>query len=77
LEFDKQTPGLKASWNWAAFFGNWTWALYRKTYGWFFALLGLYIVLTIIEKGLNKEDLYVIIFFLWLVPTTVFGFFAD
>ena len=39
--FDQQGSGLKASWNWAAFFFGWTWALYRKMYLWFFVLLGV------------------------------------
>ena len=43
-EFDKQPPGLKASWNWAAFLGNYFWALYRKMYGWFFACFGIYVL---------------------------------
>lgn len=34
-QFDQQGPGLKVSWNWAAFFGSGIWALYRKMYGWF------------------------------------------
>ena len=43
-KFDKQPPGLKASWNWAAFLGNYFWALYRKMYGWFFACFGIYVL---------------------------------
>lgn len=38
-KFDKKGPGLKASWNWAAFFFPIGWALYRKMYGWFLLLL--------------------------------------
>ena len=76
-EFDGQGPRLKASWNWAAFFGFLTWALYRKMYGWFFALFGLYIVLTIIDTALTKGGFYVISFLLWLAPIMVFGFFAN
>ena len=36
LAFDRRGPGLKASWNWAAFFFGGIWALYRKMYGWFY-----------------------------------------
>jgi|GEM_PF-2375890 len=35
--FDQQGTGLKASWNWPAFLCG-VWPLYRKMYGWFFAL---------------------------------------
>jgi hypothetical protein len=76
-EFDQQGPSLKANWNWAAFFGFLTWALYRKMYGWFFALFGLYIVLTIINKALTQGGFYVISFLLWSVPIIGFGFFAN
>ncbi len=40
-EFDRQTSGLKPSWNWAAFFGGGLWALYKKMYGYFFASCGI------------------------------------
>jgi hypothetical protein len=36
-DFDERGPGVKLSWNWAAFFFTGFWALYRKMYGWFFA----------------------------------------
>jgi hypothetical protein len=39
--FDQQGLGLKASWNWPAFFFGGSWALYRKMYGWFFAFWGI------------------------------------
>lgn len=50
-QFDKQGPGLKASWNWPAFFCLGIWALYRKMYGWFFAYLGISILLQISVKN--------------------------
>ena len=49
-QFDRQGPGLKASWNWAAFFLVPIWALYRKMYGLFFALWGASTVATFISK---------------------------
>jgi len=45
--FDQQLPGLKASWNWPAFFFGGVWALYRKMYVWFFAVLGIAIIANI------------------------------
>jgi hypothetical protein len=50
-EFDRQAPGLKASWNWAAFFFGGTCVLYRKMYGWFFAFLGIMIISGFFEKA--------------------------
>lgn len=76
-EFDQQDPGVEVSWNWAAFWGNYVWALYRKMYGCFFALFGLYIVVTVIDKALTKGDFYVIRFILWLAPAAVFAIFAN
>lgn len=49
--FDKQGLGLKASWNWPAFFFIGFWALYRKMYGWFFAYLGISMFLQISMKN--------------------------
>lgn len=43
-QFDQQGPGLKASWNWPAFYCNYAWALYRKMYGWFIVILCINIV---------------------------------
>lgn len=44
--FDKKGPGLKASWNWPAFFLGAYWAIYRKMYAWFFLLIGISIIFT-------------------------------
>ncbi|MBZ0095853.1 MAG: DnaJ domain-containing protein [Sulfuricella sp.] len=50
-QFDQQAPGLKASWNWPAFFCTAAWALYRKMYGWFFAILGVSVILNVTEDA--------------------------
>ena len=50
-QFDTKGPGLKASWNWPAFFVGGLWALYRKMYGWFFILLGVFFVSNALEKA--------------------------
>jgi Protein of unknown function (DUF2628) len=49
-DFDEQGPGLKLSWNWAAFFFTGFWALYRKMYGWFFAWWAVATVVTMYSK---------------------------
>ena len=50
-QFYKQGLGLKASWNWPAFFCIGIWALYRKMYGWFFAYLGVSMLFQVIAKN--------------------------
>jgi hypothetical protein len=50
-EFDQQGSGLKASWNWPAFFCSGVWALYRKMYIWFFVFWGIAITGNMIEKS--------------------------
>ncbi|MFZ4440686.1 MAG: DUF1566 domain-containing protein [Syntrophales bacterium] len=75
-EFDKRSLSLsqkKASWNWAAFFFNGTWALYRKMYGCFFAFLGIIIISGFVEKiG------FPVLGFLFLVgPWIAFTIFAN
>ena len=77
LEFEKQPSDIRSIWNWAAFFGFWVWALYRKMYGWFFILFALQIVVSIIDTALAKDSYYLISFLLWLVPMTAFGNFAN
>lgn len=72
-EFDKRGPGLKASWNWPAFFVSNGWALYRKMYGWFFALLGTYLIASLFEKA-NLLGLSVLFYF---VPWIAFAVFAN
>jgi hypothetical protein len=73
-QFDQQGPGLKASWNWSAFIGGATWALYRKMYGWFFAVWGICIILPGIFE---KEGFSVLAFFLLLGPWVAFTIFAN
>mgnify|MGYP001183676619 CR=1 FL=1 len=77
LEFEKQPSVLMPSWNWAAFFFNGTWALYRKMYGWFFAFWALNIAISIIDIALAKDGFYLISFLLFLVPMIAFGNFAN
>jgi hypothetical protein len=50
-QFDREGPGLKASWNWPAFLCWGFWALYRKMYGWFFAFWGIVFLRVIFEKA--------------------------
>ena len=71
--FDQQGPGSKASWNWSAFFAGGAWALYRKMYGWFFAIWGV-AILSSIFKGAGSPGLSAIIFF---VPWIVFPIYAN
>lgn len=72
-EFDQQSSGLKASWNWAAFFGFGVWALYRKMYGWFFACWGI----TFLTTLLQKQGQTVIGAVLFVVPWVVFTILAN
>jgi hypothetical protein len=65
-QFDQQGPGLKASWNWPAFFLVGFWALYRKMYGWFFAIWGISILAGIAEK-IDQTGLSAVFFLgLWI-----------
>ncbi|MBF0340704.1 MAG: SEL1-like repeat protein [Magnetococcales bacterium] len=49
-QFDKQGPGLHASWNWSAFFFAGLWAAYRKLYGWFFVWWGFSVLVKVFDK---------------------------
>ncbi|MDP2152858.1 MAG: DUF2628 domain-containing protein [Methylotenera sp.] len=71
--FDQQGLGLKASWNWPALLCGGVWALYRKMYGWFFALVGVTFLSNIIEKA-GSPGLSAIIF---LVPWIAFPIYAN
>lgn len=71
-QFDHQGPGLKASWNWPAFFCNYAWALYRKMYGWFFAILGISVI-SIVIAGAGAP----VIWFVALVADAAFGVYAN
>jgi len=48
-QYDQKGSGLKASWNWPAFFFSYIWVLYRKMYGWFFAYLGIFLLAMFLE----------------------------
>lgn len=71
-QFDRQGPGFKASWNWPAFFCNYAWALYRKMYGWFFAILGISVI-SIVIAGAGAP----VIWFVALVANAAFGVYAN
>lgn len=71
--FDQQGTGLKASWNWAAFFFGGLWALYRKMYAWFFALMGISFLSNIVERT-GVPLLSAIVF---LMPWIAFTIYAN
>lgn len=71
-QFDRQGPGFKASWNWPAFFCNYAWALYRKMYGWFFAILGISVI-SIVIAGAGAP----VIWFVTLIANAAFGVYAN
>lgn len=71
-QYDRQGPGFKASWNWPAFFCNYAWALYRKMYGWFFAILGISVI-SIVIAGAGAP----VIWFVALVANAAFGVYAN
>jgi len=49
--YDQKGSGLRMSWNWPAFFFSCFWALYRKMYGWFFAYMGITILLVVLDTS--------------------------
>jgi curved DNA-binding protein CbpA len=65
--FDQKGDGLHASWNWPAFLFV-VWELYRKLYGWFFALLVTYSVLNFLPGSWSL---------LMLIPWFGFAIFAN
>lgn len=67
--FDQLGDGLHASWNWAAWIGP-AWALYRKMYGWFFAMW----FITAILSGFAKVTGHP---FIVIVPMMAFSAFAN
>jgi tetratricopeptide (TPR) repeat protein len=71
-KFDQQTLGLKASWNWAAFFGFGFWSLYRKMYGWFFACWGITALSTFFEKS-GAPIIGAVIWFVSWIAFTIFA----
>jgi hypothetical protein len=72
-QFDRLGPGLKASWNWPAFFFGVVWALYRKMYGWFLILLGIAFISSILEEA-GFPALSALLFF---IPWIAFAVFAN
>jgi hypothetical protein len=75
-QFDRQGPGLKASWNWVAFFLCFPWTLYRKMYGWFFAFLGVEILIRPLGKAgsfSSSEIVGIIVTFVYLIIFAIFA----
>lgn len=68
-QYDQQAPGLKAGWNWPAFFFGGVWALYRKMYGWFFAFWGIAILSNIFEEAGSPELGAIIFIGSWIAFT--------
>lgn len=71
--FDEKGAGYTLSWNWSAFLFNVPWALYRKLYGWFFALLGVFVFAGILEK----EGAKLAAGFIFWTVSIGFGFYAN
>lgn len=65
--------GLHPGWNWPAFFFGGIWALYRKMYGWFFAWLGLAIILKLLNVVVVPELSFLVAVLAWIG----FAVFAD
>ncbi len=76
-EFDRQPPGLKASWNWAAFFGGGAWVLYRKMYGWFFVFSGIFFIAFGFAAFLEDTGFPVLGYLLPLGTWIAYTFFAN
>lgn len=79
-EFDRRGDGVHISWNWPAFitflFGATWWALYRKLYAWFFALL-VY-GSTLLAITYSRVDAIAAFAFVFSVASaTAFGMFAN
>lgn len=68
--FDQKGPGLKASWNWAAFFGGGIWLLYRKMYGWFFVFWGITLTSGLFSAFL-KDTGFSVLGFLLMIGTKI------
>lgn len=65
-KFDREGSGLTAGWNWPAFFFSLPWTLYRKMYGWFFALLGLSFVAIVLDKKNEPSLSFIISIISWI-----------
>ena len=70
--FDQQGPGLKASWNWPVLFVGQIWALYRKMYGWFFALWGVAFLSGMLDKY-GYTGFSFIVFFIPCIAFTIYA----
>ncbi len=71
-KFDEDGARFHASWNWAAFFFTGLWALYRKMYALFFAILALVIIVNMAEK-INTPSWVVLLLYLPLLGFAVYG----
>lgn len=67
-QFDKQGLGLRASWNWPAYLCSYAWALYRKMYGWFLAIMGISLISSVISSAGAPE--------IWLVTLAAYAGFS-
>lgn len=72
-QFDQQGPGLKAGWNWPAFFLTGFWALYRKMYGWFFVFWGVAFASKMLEKTSAPASWFLVLF----ATQIAFGVYAN
>lgn len=72
-QFDEYGNGLHAGWNWAAFFFSGFWVLYRKMYGWFFAMWAFVTIINMAEK-LNPPPA---VGLLYLAPGICFAIFGN
>lgn len=75
-KFEREGPGLKISWNWAAFLFTGVWALYRKMYGWFLAWL-VFTMLMSIFSTIKSPALALTGLAITLVAASLFGAYAN
>lgn len=75
-KFERDGPGLKISWNWAAFLFTGVWALYRKMYGWFLAWLVFTMLMSIIST-IKSPALALTGIAITLVAASLFGAYAN
>ncbi len=75
--FDQFQPGLRPSWNWAAFLVGGVWALYRKMYGWFFAFWGVELATQLAFKVFLKLGSPGVGLFVFFVPWIAFSVYAN
>lgn len=72
-KFDQKAYGLKASWNWYAFFFGGVWALYRKMYVWFFVFLAINNSLAFFEKA----DYFMFYATFYIASSILFAIFSN